>query len=242
MTAGMRLPPTLYKYLDSRHANELVLTGTVLLQTLAYFANCEDERGDPLEGTHLYEPEGGLQVETRAGAQLRVPGGMPSRVREPDKLFVYCTSLVRDPGLAVKWRYDACVEIFDTERFLARLRAAVRRKSQAKAKTFIHGEVQYYSTELPPGTAWALPARIVMSKPRRFADECEYRFAFSLKADALQLHNVEIKIGHEGLPDREAPTSGTMFLKLGAMSDCCKRIQLQETATPLCGGSRDSKR
>ena len=214
---------TFYKYLPYRYAEPFVANGEVLFRLLSYFLACEhDERGDDLEGIRIYEPATGLEITKQTGEKLRMQGSFRSSVKEPDKLFICSTSTLLSADLALKFQADACVEIADNGTFVARLRTALRRKPRAKLKTLIHGKVTYYRTENPPEEVWALPERIVMHKPQRFADQCEYRFAFSTKADAFEFENVNLTLV-QGQPARLPLDSyPAMPLKLGPMSDCCR--------------------
>ena len=100
-----------------------------------------------------------------------------SSVKDPDKLFVFCTSQAFERDLAVKFGCDACVEISDTEKFALRLRGALRPNPRVKLNTLRHDPVKYYLTDNPPEAVWALPDEIIMQKREAFADEAEYRFA-----------------------------------------------------------------
>ncbi|MFH1743516.1 MAG: hypothetical protein ABIH23_31310 [bacterium] len=215
---------TLYKYLQHQYAKRFVVNGEVLFRSLSFFLACEhDERGDDLEGTRTYEPATGLEITKQTGEKLGWQGSFRSSVKEPDKLFIFSTSTLLSADLALKFQDDACVEIADVGKFVDRLRTALRRKPRAKVETLIHGPVTYYRTENPPEEVWALPERIVMHKPERFADQCEYRFAFSTRADAFEFENVNVTLVR-GQPARHLPGSypEDMLLKLGLMSDCCR--------------------
>jgi hypothetical protein len=214
---------TLYKYLPYQYAEAFVANGEVLFHSLPYFLACEhDERGDDLEGTHTYEPATGLDITMQTGEKRRRQGSFRSSVKEPEKLFIFSTSTLLSADLAWRFQADACIEITDIGTFVARLRTALRRKPRAKLKTLIHEKVTYYRIEDPPREVWALPERIVMHKPQRFADQCEYRFAFSTKADAFEFENVNLTLV-QGQPARLPLDSyPPMRLKLGPMSDCCR--------------------
>jgi len=214
---------TLYKYVPNLYAERFVSNGEVLFRSLPYFLACEhDERGDDLEGTHAYEPETGLEITKQTGEKLRMQGSFRSSVKEPDKLFIYSTSTLLSADLARNFQADACVEITDFDTFLARLRSALRRKHRPKLKTLIYGKVTYYCPETPPKEVWALPDRIVMHKPQRFADQCEYRFAISNRADTFDFENVNVALVQGQQSRLKLDSYPTMLLKLGPMSDCCR--------------------
>ncbi len=217
---------TIYKYLPYEYAEPLVANGEVMFRSLSYFLACEhDERGDDLEGTHNYEPATGLEITKQTGEKIRMQGSFRSSVKEPDKLFIYSTSTLLSEGLALKFQADACVEITDIGKFVVRLKAALRRKPHAKLRTLIYGEVKYYGIENPPEEVWALPDLIVMHKPKRFADQCEYRFVFSTKADAFKFENINLTLVQGPAARLPIATYPAMLLKLGPMNDCCRILR-----------------
>jgi len=218
------LPATIYKYLPRQYAERLLSEGEVLFRSLAYFLACEDKRRDEFEGTHVYAPSGGLEITNRTqGWTRRIPlSEFRASAKNLDVLFVFCTSLELRPDLALKFGADACVEVMDLGRFVDRLKTAIRRDPRVKLKTLMHGEVEYYETGEPPGTVWPQPDRIVFNKPRSFTEEREFRFAFSLKPDAFDFENVEIKIAIGPTSKIEEGPLLQKKLKLGSMIDCCR--------------------
>ena len=165
----------LYKYIPHQHAGPFVQRGEVLFRSLLYFLASEDARADELEGTHEYAPVSGLEITDHTqGWKRTVPGSsFRSSVKDPDKLFVFCTSQAFERDLAVKFGCDACVEISDTEKFALRLRGALRPNARVKLNTLRHDPVKYYLTDNPPEAVWALPDEIIMQKREAFADEAE---------------------------------------------------------------------
>jgi len=217
------MTPTLYKYLPYQYAEAFVTNGEVLFRSLSYFLACEhDERGDDLEGARIYKPATGLEITKQTGERLRWQGSFRSSVKEPDKVFIFSTSTLLSADLARNFQADACVEIADVGTFVARLRTALRRKPRAKLNTLIHGKVTYYRTENPPEEVWALPRRIVMHKPQRFAYQSEYRFAFSIKTNAFDFENVDLALVRGNLHRVQKASYPSILLKLGPMSDCCR--------------------
>ena len=214
----------LYKYLQHYYAEGLVSHGEVLFRSLLHFLSCEDARRDELEGTHSYAPPSGLPVNNMTqGWSRAMPGwSMDAGVKSPDKVFVYCTSLVLSAKLAAKFACDACVEIGDIEKFVLRLKTALRRLPRVKLATLRHGEVEYYRTAEPPGAVYALPDAIIMNKPLEFGDEQEYRFCFSLKPDTFDFENADLRL-RKGAVARVAPGPyPQLMVRLGIMRDCCR--------------------
>lgn len=214
---------SLYKYLPYQYAERFVSKGEVLFRSLSYFLACEhDERGDNMEGIRVYEPQTGLEITKQTGEKLRMKGAFRSSVKEPDKIFIFSTSTLLSIDLAQKFQADACIEIAGIGTFMARLRTALRRMHRAKLKTLIHGKVTYYRTENPPEEVWALPDRIVLHKPQRFARQQEYRIAFSTRADAFDFENVNVALVQGRPATRSLDSYPSLLIKLGPMSDCCR--------------------
>jgi hypothetical protein len=206
----------------------MVERGEILFRSLLHFQSCEDARRDELEGTHQYESEGGLVINNQnRGFTRTIPASsLRSSFKAPEQAFVFCTSQSFSAELAAKFGADACVEILDVETFLARLRTALRRNPRVKLATLRNSPVTYYDTALPPEAEWALPDEIIMHKRRAFVAEDEYRFAFSLKADAFAFENAAMTITtgpRLAVPPGVYPE---MLLRLGRMDDCCRERRL----------------
>lgn len=215
---------TLYKYLPQRYAEPFVDRGEVLFRSLLYFLACEDARADKLEGTRQYAPVGGLEVTNHTqGWNRTVPGSaFRSSVKNPEKLFVFCTSLALRRELADTFDCDAAVEIADVEKFMLRLKGALRPNPRVKMNTVTQGDVKYYLTENPPEAVWALPDEIIMHKRVAFSDEEECRFADSLKADAFKFENVNLQVTTGPIAKIPKGTYPETLIKLGSMVDCCR--------------------
>ncbi len=220
------MSPKLYKYLPYQLAHAFLSNGEAWFRSLSYFIACEQmHRGDDLEGTRVYAPSVGLEIRKNSGERLNGLGwSFRSSMKALDEIFVYCTSTVLSADLAREFESDACVEIADIEKFVARLRTAARRRPRVKLETLRQGHVTCYCTDQPPEEVWALPDLIVMHKPQRFAYQCEYRFVISKRADAYDFENVNLTLvrGEVGKLPIVKHEAAPLKLKLGDMSDCCR--------------------
>ena len=109
-------------------------------------------------GTHKYFPLNGVEItrvardgQPHAPVKITLPSdSLQSKARGRDHIFVYSTS--PKPNLTVFEKPgelpNACVEIYDPVKFLARLRSVVRLLPKAKASTLIHDQVRYYSLRI----------------------------------------------------------------------------------------------
>jgi hypothetical protein len=167
----------LYKYIPARYAESL-LDGAVRFSTLAYYRQHEAKGsiGDADEATRVFRPPEGLDVTNlTTGQRFRLPATFRSSARA-ELVFVFCVSRVLDANLAAEFGCDACVEVADGEEFGNRLKAAVERLPGQPR--FLQGPVAYYDSAEAPGVDWALPQRMVFSKPACYSRQAEYRFAF----------------------------------------------------------------
>lgn len=231
------LPSVLFKYLALPHAHAMLDAGELMFSTLSWFQNLEDpDRGDGFEGTHKYFPIGGLEAtrlardgKAHAPVKMTLPSdSFQSKARRRDHIFVYSTSIERgltqfnDPIVP-----NACVEIRDPEKFMARIKATLGRWSTVRAATLIHDQVRYWSPADPPGNVHALPDRLTMNKHERFRKQHEYRFAFGTKVDVFDFENVEYHLVREG--DRQPrPTLSEgdhrMLVRVGSLAHCCRLV------------------
>jgi hypothetical protein len=163
----------------------------------------------------------------RAGIKFTLPSdALHSRAAGADYIFIYSTSL--QPNLTEFEGEDepnACVEIHDTAKFLARLLAALRRWPGAKANTLIHDQVKYYSPTNDPNPIHSLPDRITMHKHKFFLPQCEYRFAFGTKADVFDCNNVRPALIGEAMDQARRdlnPLDHRKTLRIGPLDDCCR--------------------
>lgn len=211
--------PSLYKYLPAKHVDTFVREGAVLFRSLSYFRDYEDAqvRGDEFEGTRLYRPLNGLEVNLVAKQQKVVlPHSLESSANEDD-IFVFCLSTVLSAELAAQFLASSCVEITNPSRLMAGVRGALLRRPSVKSKMVVHGEVRYYAPDDAPMVDWALPEKITMSKLSIYSSQREYRIAFAVNG-AFRFQNTRLRLVSPG--ERVAPrvtSHAERVLKLGSL-------------------------
>lgn len=227
------LPPTLHKYLPRRYAHSMIEKGELMFSTLAWFQSYEDDqRGDRFEGTRKYFPVGGLAVtrterdgKPHPPVSFRTPNeSLQSRARGRNHIFIYSTSL--QSGLGFDGA-DACVEICDPVRFVARLRSALQADGGAAAETLIHNQVKYYDFAAPPDNVWPLPHLLATHKHNGFSEQREYRFAFGIRRNVFNLEHVDCFVVREGetFPIEQLRAEHhRKVIRTGSLADCCKLI------------------
>jgi hypothetical protein len=228
------LPVKLYKVLSTKYARRLVEIGEMMWSTLTWFQNIEDcDRGDYSEGMHRYFPIKGLAVNRIEhnglpdNATFVLPEhGFVSKAAKSDHIFIY--SLTYDSTLEIGRASDReCVEIFDTEHFVRGVLQAMAQHRSARAQTFIHDTVRYWSPANPPEEVWELPDRLTMHKRDQYESQCEYRLAFGTRANVFDYGNVECFMVDENTHWPQItlnPQVHRLKLRLGNLRDCCRLL------------------
>ena len=216
--------PNLFRYLSPEFTEALINRGELFFRSLSYFRDYEDEgiRADEYEGTLIHLPEDGLKIRlTSTGEEVSIPYTIESSAKEDD-IFIYCLSTEYSEALASSFKCSMCVEILDSDEFVARIRSALLQRPRIKDKKLVHGEVIYYLPQNPPIVDWALPARIALRKPEAFHWQNEYRIAFAAN-NAFAVENVQVKLVPLGANQPSRITSHPqMFFRLGNMSKLCR--------------------
>jgi hypothetical protein len=217
---------SLFKYFSNREYADQFLEGNVFCQTASYFRDYEDAearqvRGDEYEGTLVYRPAGGLQVNNVTnGTSGPLQMGMECLVKGRD-IYICCLSRSFDDVLLREFKAVACVEIVGPREFISRwenaLPAEARRKEQHVAR-----RVKYYNREDLPGNVWALPDLIITTKLKRFEYQKEFRLAYT-STDAFGFENCDYRLVDRiarPLPKPEEHRCQT--LELGNLRSICR--------------------
>ena len=214
----------LVRYFNEEYARPFTEQGAVLMRSLSYFRDYEDDgvRSDEFEGTLVHKPQDGLRAKLQAtGEEVTLPYTFEATAKE-DHIFVYCLSTELSASIAKRFQAPVAVEILDPLHFLAKLRAALKLRRRLRSQQLTHGPVRYYEWHEPPIVDWALPERISLRKPKHFDWQYEYRFAVP-EGDAFALENVHTKLVPLGAPrPPRAQTYQKLLLKLGSLKKLCR--------------------
>lgn len=213
----------LYKYISSKYLDDFINKGIILFRSLSYFKDYEDKqiRGDKFEGTRKYEPLDGLIINNlTTGQHLNIKGSFESTAKNSE-IFVFCMSFKYDKEFHNKFDADICVEFIDADEFINKVAQSINLFQDTK---LIHGIVQHYSFTDPPIIDWALPEKIIMSKPECFKWQNEYRIAFA-KNSTLNIENTDLVLRKsDSLNNLETSNSNHPFryLELGSLKNLTK--------------------
>lgn len=217
----------IYKYFDKEdHLQNFIDNGEVMFNQLSYFLYCEDKaRRDGAEDSNIFRPENGLEITNlTTRVQFIDKSAFISQIKNPHRVFVFCTSTEYSDYLYKKFNSVGCIRI-DLEKFKNKIRTQLLHHSvSVKNKIILADKICYYSEDNSHGTRYACPDKIIMSKLLSFADESEYRFAFAQDKDAFEVNNVNLFIANERAPLSEIKKPIGKLLTLGNLSEICQRV------------------
>jgi hypothetical protein len=215
-----------FKYFSKLEHAEAFLDGKVLSRTASFFRDYEDAPrrqiiGDEYEGTRLYRPLSGLEINNLTrGQSFTLNAGMECETKAYE-IYVYCLSNACSDVLKSEFGSEAFAEITDPREFIDRWRRALPQEAQKKGK-HVARKVDYYKPEDLPGTVWALPDLITTTKLKQFQYQDEYRLAFTI-TDAFAFENCKYQIVDRKV--RPLPKPGehlSQMLELGDLRDICR--------------------
>jgi len=174
---------SLFKYFaDEAYARAFIRRGVMRFGSLASYRGIEDGgvRGDPKDGTLHYQPPGGLEITMVADGR-KLTG--VSFTTAAENMFVFCVSNEMSAERAKDFG-AYCVEILDPDALLRRVRARASAGSKLDYAQAHMGAVEYRPLDQIPAADWALPERVVLIKPPKYAGQNETRIVLPLKPDA----------------------------------------------------------
>jgi hypothetical protein len=218
---------SVFKYFGQKqHLESFARKGEVMFNTLLYFLSCEDEaRRDYLEDSNIYRPSNGLQITlTKTQQKLTDPRALISKVKNPHRVFIFCSSTENSDYLYKKFSAVGCVEIFNLNEFKKRVLRAIKQPiHNIKNQTLLADTVSYYDHEQESGTRHACPDQIIMSKLMNFSEEKEFRFAFAKDKNAFDVNNVDYLLSSGIVPSNLAGNGKK--LTLGDLTDIVRVIR-----------------
>jgi hypothetical protein len=215
-----------FKYFSKLEYAEAFLDGKVLFQTAAFFRDYEDAQaqqiiGDEYEGTRLYRPTGGLEINNLTRNQSGVLNAGLECQTKSHEIYVFCMSYSFTDALRKEFNAVACAEILDPRTFIGRWVNALPDAAK-KEGNHVARRVSYYKPEDVPGNVWALPDLIVTTKLKSFQNQDEYRLAYTT-TDAFTFENCTYQlIDRKARPAPRREEHLRQTLELGNLRDICR--------------------
>ncbi len=215
-----------FKYFTKLQYAEAFLDGNVLCRTASFFRDYEDAHarqiiGDEYEGTRLYRPLNGLEINSLTrGQSLTLNAGMEC-LTKAHEIYIFCMSRACTDILKKEFNAVACAEIIDPREFIGRWRNALPEEAKQKGK-HVARKVGYYKPEDLPGNVWALPDLITTTKLKHFQYQEEYRLAYTT-TDAFAFENCVYQIVDRKVRPSPKPNEHLcQTLELGDLRDICR--------------------
>lgn len=214
----------IYKYFtDEAHARLLIERGEMMFKSLSSFRILEDggNRGDPHDAALNHGQPGGLQAFRENGEPFVLAQRFHAAARG-NEIFVFCASNHLSERIAERLG-QFCVEIEDPNDLVSRLRQRANPQSKIDYEHVIFGPVDYRPDGRPPGVDWALPERLILTKPEHYKWQDEFRLALGQRS-ALDVHAVDLHLLGNGAapPLPIAPVPGPIFIRIGRLNEAAR--------------------
>jgi|SRR5579863_69535 len=215
-----------FKYFSKREYAETFLDGKLFCQTAAFFRDYEDARaqqiiGDEYEGTRLYRPANGLEINNLTRNQTGTLNMGMECATKAHEIYIFCMSHSFNDSLKREFNAVACAEILDPRAFINRWLKALPGEAKQEGK-HVARKVGYYKPEDVPGNVWALPDLIITTKLKRFEYQDEYRLAYTT-TDAFAFENCNYQlVDRKARPARKPEEHLRQTLELGDLRDICR--------------------
>jgi hypothetical protein len=156
-----------FKYFHNPDHAQQFLDGKMFCWNAAYYRDYEDAKaaqvvGDEYEGTRLYRPLNGLEINNltqNTQANLQMGAEFITKAQE---IFVYCVSMSFEDALVKEFDAKACVEICNPLKFIQRWQKALPPEALVTSgavgdyQKYVCRMVGYYHAHDLPGNVWAL--------------------------------------------------------------------------------------
>jgi hypothetical protein len=215
-----------FKYFSRREYADAFLDGKVFCQTAAYFRDYEDAKaqqiiGDEYEGTRLYRPLGGLEINNLTRNQSGILNAGMECLTKAHEIYIFCMSLSFTNVLEKEFKAVACAEILYPRVFISLWLNALPEEANQEGK-HVARRVGYYEAEDVPGNVWAFPDLIITTKLKRFEYQNEYRLAYTT-TDAFAFENCTYQlVDRKSRPAPKPEEHLRQTLELGNLRDICR--------------------
>ena len=219
---------TLYKYFSKLEHKDKFLDGELYCQPLSHFQAIEDNnvRGDRVEGVSSFEPMTGLAINNlTTGHSFVLEGHKFESAAQSDQIYVFCLTSTFSDRIAQGFDAVACVQILDVPKFCSLSTSGLPPDfivpSVDKMRRIGH-KVRYYDPVEPPGTRWALPELIAISKRMEFSWQDEFRLVFG-RPSVFNFQNTQLKLTKGDITEPKLfNTSSPVSVQIGNISSFCK--------------------
>lgn len=215
----------LYKYLPSRYAPEFLERGEILFRNLTYFRQHEGRvRGDVYEGIHKNQPGTDIVLESLSQG-IRAVGKFPFlNSTNSDLVFAFCLSKRLSKGLMAEFECDACIEIFNPDEFIRRIRFTLARLISVHRVGLLAQSVDYYDPAEPALFDVEEPKQLAFVKNEFYKEQEEFRLCFGMRK-AFKLVQQIAQPHHDPYDDAMEGQCKEKLVRVGALHDVARSIR-----------------
>jgi hypothetical protein len=216
----------LYKYLPSKYASAFLDRGEILFRNLTYFRQHEGRvRGDAYEGIHKDHPGTNVVLENLTQGSKIVGKFSFLNSTNSDLVFVFCLSKKLSKDLMVEFESDACIEIFEPNEFIRRVRFALARLISVHPVGLLAQPVHYYHPAEAACFDIKKPTQLAFAKIKSYAEQEEFRLSFGTR-QAFKLVQQITQPHYDPYDDAIKGKSKEKLVKVGALRDVARLVPL----------------
>lgn len=174
--------PSLYKYLPSEYAPNLIDRGEILFRNLTYFRQYEGKvRGDAYEGIHKDHPGTDIVLENLTQGTKLIGKYSYLNSTNSDYIFTFCLSECKSYKLMDEFKCDACIEFFEPEEFIRRVRFKLAQLISVHSVGLLAQSVYYYDPSQPSLFDIKDPKKLAFVKNMSYVEQSEFRLSFGTR-------------------------------------------------------------
>jgi len=214
----------LYKYLPSKYASAFLDRGEILFRNLTYFRQHEGRiRGDPYEGIHKDHPGTNVVLENLT-QESKIAGKFSFlNSTNSDLVFAFCLSKKLSTDLMLEFESDACIEIFEPNEFIRRVRFALARLISAHPIGLLAQPVHYYHPAEAACFDIKEPTQLAFAKNKSYAEQEEFRLSFGT-IKAFKLVQQITPPHYDPYDDAIKGQTKEKLIKIGALRDVARLV------------------
>lgn len=214
----------LYKYLPSKFVSAFIDKGEILFRNLAHFHNIEDVAiGDDNEGIHTDAPDNDVTL-SMVNSYVKSVGKYyaVNKLKYPDLVFAFCLSNSKNSELLTSLKYDACIEIYNPDEFVRRVRVKVMQSlSTDKKFGLIAKSANYYDPKLKANFSIQDARELPFVKNKSYEYQDEFRLVFG-KKKGFDLTQQFLMPGH--IEHKNLRLGAKKIIKINALHDVARVI------------------
>ena len=218
--------PSLYKYLPSKFSHAFLNRGEILFRNLTYFRQLEGKvRGDAYEGIHNDYPGTDVTLKNLTQGFSSVGKFSFLSSTNSDFVFAFCLSRRLNKELMDEFNCDVCIEIFEPEEFIKRLRFALIRLISVHKTGLLAQPVHYYNPSSLVLFDIKDPTQLVFAKNDFYAKQDEFRLSFGTRQAFKLIEQVAFP-NHNPYDEAIKGVCKEKLIRIGQVNDIARLIQL----------------